>query len=113
MRYRVAVASSDGKVINIHFGQAEQFLIFDFNENGPEFYELRKTSAYCGSEESHDGVFSHTPTSISDCQYVLASRVGRGAEEALKQVGIQVFAMPGLIEPVLQKLYVCLQNQHK
>ena len=31
MPLRVAVASSDGKFINQHFGHAEQFLIFDAN----------------------------------------------------------------------------------
>jgi predicted Fe-Mo cluster-binding NifX family protein len=113
MSCRVAVASSDGKVINQHFGRAGQFLVFDLEEKGPEFYELRKTVPLCGSEANHDNLLQHTVQSLSDCRVILVSRVGPGAEEALTQAGIQVLAIPGLIEPVLRKLHHYLRNQDK
>jgi nitrogen fixation protein NifX len=113
MTFRVAVASSDGKVINQHFGRAGQFLIFDLSENGYDFYELRKTAPVCGSEETHDDLLQLTVNCLADCQVVLVSRVGPGAEEALRQSGIRVFAIPGLIQPVLLKLNKYLRNQDK
>ena len=43
MSLRVAVASSDGKTVNEHFGQASRFLIFDIKYDLIELIEERKT----------------------------------------------------------------------
>lgn len=49
MSYRVAAASTDGKVVNQHFGRAELFHIFEISEDeGYRFLESRKVDACCG-----------------------------------------------------------------
>jgi len=48
MSIKVAVASNDGKVINQHFGHAQEFLIFDLNDDGTfEFVETRENVPTC------------------------------------------------------------------
>ncbi|HEY0196185.1 MAG TPA: NifB/NifX family molybdenum-iron cluster-binding protein [Methanobacterium sp.] len=42
MSYKVAVASSDGKFVNQHFGMAQQFLIFEIDDDEYKFMELRR-----------------------------------------------------------------------
>jgi predicted Fe-Mo cluster-binding NifX family protein len=42
---------------------------------------------------------------LSDCNYVLVSRIGSGAENALEQAGISAYVIPDLIENALRKLF--------
>lgn len=47
MSFKVAVASSDGKYINQHFGWAQQFLIFEIDDNGEyKFLEPQKPMVF-------------------------------------------------------------------
>lgn len=50
MFLRVAVASTDGKYVNDHFGRAKQFLIFDINGSEYQFLELRQNTPSCNLE---------------------------------------------------------------
>jgi predicted Fe-Mo cluster-binding NifX family protein len=46
---KVAVVSSDGKVINQHFGNASRFLIFEVDGGEIQLIEVRETTPLCGS----------------------------------------------------------------
>lgn len=74
MSLRVAVGSSDGKVINQHFGHVNQFLIFDIDENGNnEFIEIRENIPLCcGGDHTSDGL-KNTLYILKDIQIVLVS----------------------------------------
>jgi predicted Fe-Mo cluster-binding NifX family protein len=103
--FKVAVASSDGKFVNQHFGRANQFLIFEVRDDGSyEFLTLRKNIPPCNSGESHDDLLTKTVDLISDCRAVLVSRVGSGAAEALGLRGIQPYVIPNFIEDSLKQL---------
>ena len=41
---------------------------------------------------------------LADCKYVLVSRIGQRAENALEEKGIFAFAIPALIDHAVQKL---------
>lgn len=45
MSYRIAVASSDGERINSHFGTAEEFRIYEVENEEASFVEARKVAA--------------------------------------------------------------------
>ncbi len=47
MKWKAAVASSDGKVINQHFGRAKEFLIFEITNQEFQFLELRQNNPAC------------------------------------------------------------------
>ncbi|PWB49684.1 MAG: dinitrogenase iron-molybdenum cofactor biosynthesis protein [Candidatus Methanoperedenaceae archaeon] len=89
-KMRVAIVSSDGKVINQHFGKASRFLIFEVDDGKIQYIEERKNIPVCGSAETGhaDNALNRTIALISDCQTVLCSRIGGGAEEELKRNGI-------------------------
>ncbi|HWI55256.1 MAG TPA: NifB/NifX family molybdenum-iron cluster-binding protein, partial [Desulfobacteria bacterium] len=78
MSYKIAVASSDGKVVNQHFGRATQFLIFDIKDGSYQFNELRKTSPFCKDREHDDDSLQKTVELVSDCKAVLVSQIGPG-----------------------------------
>lgn len=107
MAYKVAVASSDCKFINQHFGRARQFLIFEIKESGGfEFLALRENTPPCGVGEHDDRLLGKTVDLVADCKVVLASQIGPGASDILLAQGIHPYSRPGFINDVLKRLTV-------
>ena len=105
MSYKIAVASTDGKVVNQHFGKADQFYIIEVSdESRYELIELRKLPPVCQGGDHDDDAIQRNVKSLSDCQYVLVSRIGQRAENELEGQGISVYIIPDIIEDALNKL---------
>lgn len=102
---KVAVVSSDGKVINQHFGKASRFLIFEVDDGEIRFIEERANKPVCGSAEygHSDNALSNTISLISDCKAVLCARIGGGAEQELRKSGISPVEAPYFIDEALEK----------
>ncbi len=112
MSYKVAVASSDGRVINQHFGRSRKFLIFEITGNGGwTFLENRDNVPPCSSGEHSENDMERTIDLLSDCSIVLASRIGPGAEQKLSLKGIRSYSVPYLISETLDKLVKFEQKQ--
>jgi predicted Fe-Mo cluster-binding NifX family protein len=101
---RVAVASSDGKFINQHFGHAKQFYIFEEKNEHFRYLELRNGKAFCDAGEHDHSDLKNAVSLISDCNYVLAVQAGYGAIDALNQQGISVKMTQGFINDCLDDL---------
>ncbi|MTV48250.1 dinitrogenase iron-molybdenum cofactor biosynthesis protein [Heliobacillus mobilis] len=101
MSHKVAVASSDGKVVNRHFGHADKFLIFEVDEKTFCFLEVRETVPYC-QNQSH-GASSAALDALADCKAVLVSRIGPGAREELKSRGVESWVITDFIESALMQ----------
>ena len=113
MSYKIAVASTDGKVVNQHFGRADQFYIIEVHDEGRyELIELRRLPPVCQGGDHDDDAIQRNVKSLSDCQYVLVSRIGQRAENELEGQGISVYIIPDIIEDALNKLisYVEINN---
>jgi predicted Fe-Mo cluster-binding NifX family protein len=105
MPLRVAVASSDGKFINQHFGHAEQFLIFDIdNEGNYEYLELRKNDPTCSGGNHTAGSMKNAVGVLDGVKVVLVAQIGPGASQNLLLNGIQSFSVPTYIDEALEKL---------
>lgn len=105
MVVRVAVASSDGKVVNQHFGHAQQFMIFDLDKNGNfEFVETRKNEPSCSGGDHTSDALECTLDVIKDSKFVLVSQIGPGASQFLISKGIQPIMIPLFITDALEKL---------
>lgn len=101
MAFRVAVASSDGKQIDLHFGEANTFFIYDIENGSFTFIEKRSIMrTLCHSEAEFDRVSMF----LKDCGAVLVSRIGPGAARTLLQSGLRVFEAPYAVDDVLRKL---------
>ena len=113
MSYKIAVASTDGKVVNQHFGKADQFYIIKVDdESRYELIELREIPPVCQGGDHDDDAIQRSVNSLSDCQYVLVSRIGQRAENELEGQGISVYIIPDMIDDALNKLisYVEINN---
>lgn len=109
MSFKVAVASSDGKYVNQHFGKAQNFLIFEFKEDGEyEFIEVRETAARCGGS---DELKKKTLDMLSDCKLLLVTQIGPGATNKLIAQGTKPLVMPMFIEDALKKLAVLMNDR--
>ncbi|HWQ75316.1 MAG TPA: NifB/NifX family molybdenum-iron cluster-binding protein, partial [Syntrophomonas sp.] len=104
-KWRVAVASLDGKVINEHFGRAKEFYIVDINQDGTyAFIEKRAVAPLCHSGEHAETAMETTVNALHDCVAVLVSRIGAAAKRTLERNKIAVFEQPDYIENALSKL---------
>lgn len=104
MAVKVAVASSDGKVVNRHFGHSKVFLIFKINSEGFEFLETRENTPPCNEQEHHDDKLLRSVELLADCGAVLVSQIGLGAAQLLKSRGITPYVIPDFIDEALKKL---------
>lgn len=112
MVFRVAAASSDGKVVNQHFGHTEQFIILDVRgEKNYSLVEVRKVNPPCSSGEHDPYGLEKAVNMISDCNYVLCCQIGRGAENVLEEKGLSAFIISNYIDTGIQRLWNAVQEK--
>jgi predicted Fe-Mo cluster-binding NifX family protein len=104
MSYRVAVASSDGKFVNQHFGHAGQFLIYEIADGNCKYVETRSTAPLCDDQEHSEDRLTGIVKLIADCQAVLVAKIGPGALGGLQSQGIRAHVIPEFIDDALQSL---------
>lgn len=93
-RIRIAVASKTGGTVDQHFGQTDQFFIYESDGRQASFVETRSVSRYCKGmddcgekTERMDGILA----AVQDCKGVVALRIGASPLEKLQNRGISVF----------------------
>ena len=108
MAYRVAVAAQGSRMVTQHFGRATVFHVFERLGGEWTLIESREADPTCGplgeGAEQHDSLLAYAADLVSDCDAVVAARVGPGAVRALTDRGVEVYAMHALIEDALSAL---------
>jgi predicted Fe-Mo cluster-binding NifX family protein len=104
MTYKVAFVSSDGKVVNQHFGKAQNFLIVEINDTDYKFLEKRENTPTCQGFEHSEEAMDKSIALIQDCEAVFVSKVGNGARNKLEAKGVTPFEAPYFIEDIIKKL---------
>jgi nitrogen fixation protein NifB len=87
----MAVATSGQGVINVHFGHAKEFLIYEASPDGVRFISHRKADAYCSGDIScgeTETTLQLTIRALAGCEAVLCSKVGYEPWEMLETAGI-------------------------
>lgn len=111
--YKVAAASSDGIVINQHFGRADTFYIYEVaGTDNYRFLETRTITPVCSGGNHNEEKLCSNIRMFQDCKYIIASRIGMGAANRIEQSGIIPVELPGIIEESLGKLITYEQLQH-
>lgn len=101
---RVAVASGDGATVDLHFGQTEDFMIFDVGAAGGSLQERRNVAERAlEGENSRDTVCRI----LADCSVLLVSKIGISPQEKLAQAGIAALDLHAgkTIEAALAEIY--------
>ena len=101
---RLAVATSDGFTVNEHFGHAKFFRVYDINQSGYDFIEVRDAVAACQHRLGHDTTrFDKIIELLSDCDALLVQKICEGAAAYLIAKNVRVFEVSGSIDAVLEK----------
>lgn len=101
---QVAVASSDGIWVDLHFGHAHQFRIYAWNGTTFTLSETRSLHPGCNGRGHDAARLDAAADTVADCRAVLASRIGPGAMEALLLRGLRPLAVFGTVEENLWEL---------
>jgi nitrogen fixation protein NifB len=104
-RTRVAVASNEGILVNLHLGEARKVYVFEQTRNGYHFVEMRNTPVEGGGMERWRELATKT---LVDCQAVLVAGIGENPMKTLQMNGIRVIQMNGLIDAGLDAVYLNL-----
>ncbi|AIQ64574.1 Dinitrogenase iron-molybdenum cofactor [compost metagenome] len=105
MAYKLAVGSSDGEVVDQHFGRSERFYIYEVEDTGTwSLLEVRDNVTNREEGEHHGGELARTIDLLQDCSRVLVMQIGQGAQQSLKSLGITVYSSRGTVEDALGKL---------
>ncbi|WP_407427312.1 NifB/NifX family molybdenum-iron cluster-binding protein [Treponema sp.] len=127
-KYKVAVATSDGKTVDSHFGHAQSFLIFEVDEKSGSFEDIeeRDVTAACSGGEcggnktelsapesgcgGHNGALSgHSAMDkiakiLSDVDYVLVARIGPHAVRSLAKYNVTAYDIVLPIDEAISKI---------
>lgn len=105
-KIKIACASSDGMVVNRHFGRAERFSIYEAAPDGEStFLENRAVTPVCQGGEHSNADLEANLDALSDCQVIVASRIGPGALAAAARRGIACFESSGMIEDCIEEYF--------
>ena len=91
-RYRLAVASKHGLLIDQHFGYAGEFAIYEGDGTDFKLVERRQVEKYClGVEEcdTEETRRDKTVEALQDCDAVVSMRIGYHARKRLAGSGIE------------------------
>ena len=99
----VAVATREHLLVNLHLGEASEFVIYaqDPDGNGCKEIAVRQApEAGC-----RDDRWKTLGDVLSDCRAVLVSSAGPRPTSLLEESGIRVIVMEGLIDEALTTIY--------
>jgi len=103
--YKIAVASSDGIVVNNHFGRAKDFYIYQIEDKEQvHFLEKRSVIPVCECGNHDNEKLRTNLEKLKDCKYLLVSRIGSGAADMAAESGIESYEIPGMIEESIEQL---------
>ncbi|MGG6312011.1 nitrogenase cofactor biosynthesis protein NifB [Paenibacillus macerans] len=104
-RLRAAVASRGEGRVNLHFGHAKEFMVYETDGESVAFLGIRKVQAYCQGRASCNGDKAATLREIiadlSDCAVLFSAGIGKVPEAKLKAAGIIPVVKPGHAEELI------------
>ena len=101
LRPLVAVASSTGKTVDTHLGQAREFRIYGLDQGLVGLIGTRPAPAPGGGSMRWEGVAEV----LSDCAYLLVASVGQKPLEVLRASGLDVVEAEGFVLSLVRQLY--------
>jgi nitrogen fixation protein NifB len=110
-RHKVAVATLNGDVVDLHFGQAKKFLVFQVDgakvtEMEPVTVDLVPNVAMSGN--AHKGKLEMLAEVLRGCDVVVAVSFGAPAKEYLREEGIRSFTAKGPVRTAVKDAVVAL-----
>lgn len=96
-RKYLAVATREGVLINQHLGEARRLSIYDISGEAPVMIEKRRLPVPGGQDLRWQGV----ARTIADCHTLLVSGIGQNPKAILREAGMDILEINGMIDMVL------------
>ncbi|MDR2245894.1 MAG: radical SAM protein [Treponema sp.] len=96
-----AVASRDGRLVDQHFGHAEEFYIYAWDNGQVTLKERRSVLQFCrgkGSCFNHDEKIPMLAEILEDCAAVISLRIGNAPRLLLESRGIKAYMTYNTVE---------------
>lgn len=112
MTYKIAIGTSDGKNVDLHFGELDSISIFEVNESDGtySFSESRKVEREPKKEAAETGCSCGSDFSekvgklVNDCTYLLVAKIGNKPYRLLQENNVNCIEAPFEIEEAVSKL---------
>ena len=85
----VAVATKGDGLINLHFGHAREFQIYELSTAGSKFIGHRRVDMYCQGGFGDEDSLETTIRAINDCHGVFVAKIGACPKRDLQAAGIE------------------------
>lgn len=110
--YRIAVATTDGMNVNLHFGHCNRFFIYTLHEDGTlEKIEERETERGCSCGKHDASKLSGNIRKLCDCRYLLVEKIGALPAAEGERIGITSMELPLPIDEAVKKIIAYEQIQ--
>ncbi|MNC19926.1 FeMo cofactor biosynthesis protein NifB [compost metagenome] len=105
---RIAVATRGDGRVNMHFGHAREFLVYEVSGQEQKLLGVRRIQAYCNGkadcgDADKDAILEETVALLEDCHIVLCAAIGPGPAERLARAGLTALARKGEIGKLLEQ----------
>jgi nitrogen fixation protein NifB len=107
---KIAIATTDGLVVNQHFGHTPEFAIVEAEGGDWAFTERRANPAACEGGQHDHSRFDESIDVIADCDALFVSKIGDYGRGQLERRHIAVMEISGLIDELLPKYLTYLQK---
>jgi predicted Fe-Mo cluster-binding NifX family protein len=121
--YKIALTSSDGEHIDLHFGHTSHFYILQVDDTDGSWELLEKrelqdegpvdpavgTSSCgggCGGQGHNAQRLQRVINILGDCRYLLTARIGPKPQSVLKRAGIAALEAPADVGFAVSKVHV-------
>jgi predicted Fe-Mo cluster-binding NifX family protein len=107
----IAVATSSGQDVDLHFGRASHFTLFEVTEQSACRLKDVEVAQYCTSDPDHtehEQRFSAIAKALNGCRAVVSVQIGDLPRVSLAEAGIQAFTAQGPVEDALHNAFVLL-----
>jgi nitrogenase cofactor biosynthesis protein NifB len=113
--YKIAVATRRGLLVDLHFGQAEEFSVYLTTDRGFQLTESRRVPKYCGGPADCDtsGRKEAIAGMLADCDAVVSMRIGPQAAERLNRHGIMSLEACYTVDDGLRRAVAELRKQER
>lgn len=102
---RCAVATSDGFLVDQHFGRAKRFEVYEaLHGAAPLFIETRRVQRACSGQGHDSSALDAVAERLGDCSFVIVAKIGPAARAALIQRGIEAYEVVAEIEAAIEKV---------
>jgi predicted Fe-Mo cluster-binding NifX family protein len=110
---RLAVASMDGYTVDLHFGQATAFYIYEVGDDAIRQEDFVEVEKYCNADlthKFHESRFQAIAQALSGCVAVVSVRIGDLPRQALADAGIAHVEISGPVSTALPEAVKRLMN---